>query len=258
MKYVVANWKMNLSVRESIALTRSVLRAVQGHEQFPGIVLCPSFTALQEVHKLLTRTRVKLGAQNAGPDRSGAYTGEAGIAQLEDVGCAYAIIGHSERRHQFGEDDELVRRRLEAVLTSELVPIVCVGEPKEVRDSGKEQAYVLKQLKSAFADLKIPRSKQVFIAYEPVWAIGSGNPATPQQAVQMHAVIREYMANEFKVAGERMMVLYGGSTDGKNAYQFLRESEIDGLLVGGASIKANEFTKVLDAACEVMEAQESV
>src|SRR5689334_11478306 len=123
MKYVVANWKMNLSVRESIALVRGVLRAVQGRDQFPGIVLCPSATALAEAHKLVTRTHIKLGAQNAGPDRAGAFTGEIGIAQLEDVGCEYAIVGHSERRLRFGEDESVVHDRLAAVLGSDLTPI---------------------------------------------------------------------------------------------------------------------------------------
>lgn len=258
MKYVVGNWKMNLSVRESIALVRSVLRAVQGRDHFPGIVVCPSFTALAEVHKVVTRTHVSLGAQNAGPDRAGAMTGEIGIAQLEDVGCDYVILGHSERRQRFGEDDAVVHDRLTAVLASDLTPIVCVGEPKDVRESGKEQAYVLKQLKLAFANQKLPRGKQVMVAYEPIWAIGSGNPATPAEAVAMHKVIRDFCASELKLTGDRVAVLYGGSIDGKNAYQFLREPEIDGLLVGGASIKANEFAKVLEAACDVMEAQESV
>ncbi len=258
MKYVIANWKMNLSVRESIALVRGVLRAVQGREQFPGIVLCPSFTALSEAQKLITRTHIALGAQNAGPDRAGALTGEEGITQLEDVGCTYAILGHSERRTRFHEDDTMVHDRLTAVLASSLTPILCVGEPKEVRDAGKTEAYVLRQLKLAFAGQKLPRGKQVIVAYEPIWAIGSGNPATPAQAVAMHKLIRDFLASELKLSGDKVAVLYGGSVDGKNAYQFLREPEVDGLLVGGASLKINEFSKILTAAGEVMEAQQTV
>ena len=258
MKYVIANWKMNLSVRESVALVRASLQAVQGRDQFPGIVLCPSATALSEAHKLLTRTHVKLGAQNAGPDRAGAYTGEIGIAQLEDVGCTYAIIGHSERRIRFGEADAVVHDRLMAVLASTLTPVLCVGESSEVREAGKQVAYVLKQLKLALANQKIPRGKQLIVAYEPIWAIGSGSPATPAQAMEMHVAIREFLASEYKLTGERVAVVYGGSVDSKNAYQFLRESEIDGLLVGGASIKAQEFAKILTAACDVVEAQDSV
>ena len=258
MKYIVGNWKMNLSVRESVALVRGVLRSIQGCEQLPHIVLCPSATALSEAHKLLTRTHIALGAQNAGPDRAGAMTGEIGIAQLEDVGCKYAILGHSERRLKFAESDELVRERLSAVLASDLTPILCVGEPAEVRAAGKEEAYILKQLKLALAGQKIPKGKTLIVAYEPVWAIGSGSPAAPAQAMAMHHVIREYLKSEFKLSGERVAVLYGGSVDGKNAYQFLREPEIDGLLVGGASLKIEAFGQILDSACEVMQAQLSV
>jgi triosephosphate isomerase len=258
MKYLVANWKMNLSVRESIALVRTVLLALQGRDQFPGVVICPSATALAEVHKLVTRTHLSLGAQNAGPDRAGAFTGEIGIAQLEDLGCTHAILGHSERRLKFHEDDAVVHDRLTAVLASSLTPIVCVGESAEVRQAGQEEAFVLRQLKLAFANQKITRGKQIMVAYEPVWAIGTGNPATPAQAVAMHGVIRDFLKHELKLPADRALVLYGGSIDAKNAYQFLREPEVDGLLVGGASIKANEFVKVLAAACDVIEAQAGV
>lgn len=255
MKYVVANWKMNLSVRESVALVRGVLHAIQGREHIPGIVVCPSFTALAEVHKLVTRTHIKLGAQNAGPNRAGAFTGEVGITQLEDVGCEYAIIGHSERRSAFGESEALVHSRLSALLASGLTPVLCVGEPIEARKAGKEELYVLKQLKSALTDQKVPQGQQIMIAYEPIWAIGSGQPATPEQIVAMHKAIRAFLASEFRLAGDNVIVLYGGSTNGDNAHQFLREPEIDGLLVGGASLKIKDFEKILSAASEVMEAQ---
>lgn len=258
MKYVIANWKMNLSVRESIALVRGVLRAVQGHDQLPGIVLCPSATALAEAHKLLTRTHVELGAQNVGPDKAGAMTGEIGTSQLEDVGCKYVILGHSERRRQFLESDAVVHDRLAATLASAITPVLCVGETAEVRASGKHVAYVLQQLKAAFADQKIPRGKRVVVAYEPVWAIGSHDAATPAEIVEMHAAIRDFLLGDLRLPKANIAVLYGGSVDGENAYQFLREAEIDGLLVGGASLKINEFTKILGAAFDVLEAQEGV
>ncbi|MFZ2682330.1 MAG: triose-phosphate isomerase [Patescibacteria group bacterium] len=258
MKYVIANWKMNLSVRESVALVRGVLLTLQGREHFPRIVLCPSATALSEVHKLVTRTHLELGAQNAGPERAGAMTGEVGLAQLEDVGCSYAIIGHSERRLQFNESDEVVRQRLTAVLASQLTPVLCVGESREVREAGQAEAFVLKQLKSALVGQHIARDKRVVVAYEPIWAIGAGQPATPAEAIAMHATIRQYLQAEFGLSGDKVAILYGGSIDGENAHQFLRESEIDGVLVGGASIKATEFAKVLAVACEVMEAQATV
>ncbi len=255
MKYVVANWKMNLSVRESIALVRGVLLAVQGRDQLPEVIICPSFTALFEVNKLIARSHVKLGAQNVGPDRAGALTGEIGIAQLEDVGCTHVLLGHSERRLRFREDEALVHERILAVLASELTPIVCVGETASVRASGQAEDYVLQQLKSAFNGLKIARTKQVLIAYEPVWAIGSEQSATPAQVVAMHTLIREYLVRDCKLAVEQVTVLYGGSIDSENAYQFLREPAIDGLLVGGASLNLNELTKIIMSACQVMEAQ---
>jgi triosephosphate isomerase (TIM) len=255
MKYVIANWKMNLTARESVALVRGVLRAMQGRELFPGIVLCPSFTALAEVHKLVTRTHIQLGAQNAGPDRAGALTGEIGLAQLEDTGCTYALVGHSERRLRFHEDDTLVHDRLAAVLGSSLMPVVCVGESQETRSAGQAETFVLQQLKRAFANQKIAHGKKILVAYEPVWAIGSGTPATPVEAVAMHKLIREYMLNDLKLSAEEVAVIYGGSVDATNAYQFLREPEIDGVLVGGASLKIKDFELILDAAVEVMEAQ---
>lgn len=255
MKYVIGNWKMNLATRESLALVRGVLRALQGKEVVPSVVLCPSFTSLTEVHKLLTRTRVELGAQNAGPDRSGAMTGEIGLSQLEDTGCKYAIIGHSERRTMFHEDDSLVRSRLSAVLASALNPILCVGEPAEVRARNEAVSYVTEQLHAALRDQSVPRGKRLIVAYEPIWAIGTGQPATPQDAVEMHGAIREVVKQYARLDGDRVAVVYGGSVDGANAYQFLREAEIDGVLVGGASLRLHEFEGILKAAIEVIESQ---
>ncbi len=255
MKYIIGNWKMNLATRESLALVRGVLRALQGKEVVPSVVLCPSFTSLTEVHKLLTRTRVELGAQNAGPDRAGAMTGEVGLAQLEDVGCKYAIIGHSERRAQFHEDDALIRARLTAVLASSLTPILCVGEPADARARNEAVSYVTEQLHAALRDQAMPRGKKLVVAYEPIWAIGSGHPATPQDAVAMHRAIRDVVKQYARLDGDRVAVVYGGSVEGANAYQFLREAEIDGVLVGGASLRLNEFESILQAATEVIEAQ---
>lgn len=258
MKYVVGNWKMNLGTRETVALIRGVLRSVQGREQSPSIIVCPSFTALAEAHKLVTRTRVELGAQNAGLDRAGAFTGEIGLSQLEDVGCKYALVGHSERRTRFHEDDALVRERLTAVLASDLTPILCVGESQAVRKAGEAENHIAQQLKKALAEQKIPRGKKVMIAYEPIWAIGTGTPATPAQALEMHRVIRSIAKGLTGVSDERIVVLYGGSVDKGNAYQFLREPEVDGVLVGGASLKIAEFHGIIMAACDVMDAQADV
>lgn len=255
MKYVIANWKMNLSVRESVSLARGVLRILQGREHIPQLVVCPSFTALAEVQRILTRTHVKLGAQNAGPERFGAYTGEVGLAQLEDVGCEYALVGHSERRQRFYEDDALIRERMAAVLASSITPVLCVGESAEIREAGQQVHFVLKQLKAALADQKFSRAKRILIAYEPVWAIGSGTAATPREAVVMHTAIRDYLTSDLNLSAERIAVVYGGSVTGENAQSFLREDAIDGVLVGGASMQALAFAEVVEAACEVVEAQ---
>ncbi len=258
MKYVIGNWKMNLGTRESLALVRGVLRALQGKETVPKIIICPSFTALSEVHKLLTRTRIELGAQNAGPDRAGAYTGEIGLAQLEDIGTKYALIGHSERRVVFHEDDALVRSRLTAVMASTLTPILCVGEPIEVRVRQEASTYVTEQLHAALRDQSIPRSKRLIVAYEPVWAIGTGNTPSVLDAVAMHRVIRDVVRQYAHLDDDRFSVVYGGSVDGETAYQFLREAEIDGVLVGGASLRLREFESIIRAATEVLEAQGTV
>ncbi len=234
---------MNLGIRESVALARGTLLALQGKEKVPEVILCPSFTALAEVHKTLARTRMHLGAQSDGPARSGAFTGEVGVAQLEDAGCSYVIIGHSERR-ALGETPEIVAKKLAAVSESAtLTPILCVSEAAE--------------LKPSLALVKPTRAKKLFVAYEPLSAIGTGNPATPADAVrELTALKAELVALGF--ASENLVMLYGGSTNAENAYSYLREPIIDGLLVGGASLKVQEITGIISAAYEVITAKPDV
>ncbi|MFA5946585.1 MAG: triose-phosphate isomerase [Patescibacteria group bacterium] len=243
MKYIVANWKMNLGIRESVALARGTLLALQGKEIVPEVILCPSATALAEVHKTLARTRMHLGAQNVGPGRSGAFTGEEGVAQLEDVGCKYVILGHSESR-ALGEGPETIAKKMAAVWESaSLTPILCVSEMGE--------------LKSSLSLVKPSRSKKLFLAYEPTWAIGTGNPATPADAVrELTALKTELTAIGF--SADALVMLYGGSTNAENAYSYLREPVIDGLLVGGASLKVQEITGIINAAHEVITASPEI
>lgn len=241
MKTIVANWKMNLGVRESVAQARGVLRLIQGKETLPAIVLCPSFTALSDVRKVTVRSRVELGAQNVGPLRDGAFTGEVSAAQLEDVGCRYVIVGHSERRGAFHEDDDMIADRLKAAFASGLTPILCVGD-----DTATE-------LMRAFRGVDVPRRAAFFVAYEPASAIGTGNAKQPSDVLAKHRVIRAALT-ELKLA-DRAQILYGGSVDAGNAYSFLREPEIDGVLVGGASLKIHEFEGIVKAACDVIAAQ---
>jgi len=251
MKTVIANWKMNVGIRESVALGRGVLLGLRGRKVIPELVICPPFVALGEVRKLIARSKVSLGAQNMSWEEQGSFTGEISPRMLEEVGVSHVIIGHSERRQFLGETDEMVNKKLLTALKSGFVPVLCIGEQKSDRDNGKAEEVVLDQLKKALSEVNLKRKDQLLIAYEPIWAIGTGVSATSKDAVEMHTVIRETAIN---ILGEaNISILYGGSINGKNAYEFLRENEIDGVLVGGASLKLNQFTEIVSAAVEVME-----
>lgn len=257
MKYVVGNWKMHLGIRESVALARGILRGLRGKEVTPEVILCPPFTALAEVHKVVARSRVGLGAQNCGTERAGAFTGEVSTLMLEDAGAGHVLVGHSERRTLFQESDELINKRMHAANESKLTPILCVGETMEVRDAGEAHTFVRNQISSALAGVRFKRGDKLFIAYEPIWAIGSGNPATVADIVDIHQTIRAHVASLDLVDEQDLLLLYGGSVDDDNAYQYLREREIDGLLVGGASLKLQQFHGIIDAAAEVIQAQQN-
>lgn len=257
-KMIIANWKMNLGIRESLALAKTVLLGLQGKEVAPRVVLCPSFLALADVHKVIARSRVALGAQDVGPDRFGAYTGAVGVGHLEDVGCSYVLLGHSERRVVFGETDELIRRKITAVAHGKGVQaIVCVGESADDHTSGDAVQAVVRMLRRSLAAAELPKGSPLpIIAYEPVWAIGSGVQPTVPEVLAIVRALRETMEELFPKRAS-YPVLYGGSVNAENAYVFLREPEIDGVLVGGASLKVQEFQGILSAACEVMNYQSS-
>lgn len=257
-KMIIANWKMNLGIRESLALAKTVLLALQGKEIAPRVVLCPSFLALADVHKILVRSRVALGAQDVGPDRFGAYTGAVGVGHLEDVGCSYVLLGHSERRVVFGETDELIRRKIDVVARAkQLQSIVCVGEFAREHASGDAISAAVRMLRRSLAAVELPKGSPLpILAYEPVWAIGSGVQPTVPEVLGVIRALRETMKELFP---NRVSypILYGGSVHAENAYAFLREPEIDGILVGSASLKVQEFQGILSAACEVMNYQSS-
>ncbi|MBI1907978.1 triose-phosphate isomerase [Candidatus Uhrbacteria bacterium] len=255
MKTVIGNYKMHLGSRESVALVRGVLHGIRGSEALPDIVVCPSSTALADVRKLIARSHVALGAQNVAPQPSGPLTGEISAQQLADAGCTHVLVGHSERRRSLGETDAMVHDKAVQAFAAGLTPVVCVGETAEERAAGKAEEAVARQVRAAFDGLRLPKRSVCMVAYEPVWAIGSGTPATPADAVAMHRVVRKALHESQHIAETDAKVLYGGSVDGANAYAFLRERDIDGVLVGGASLKIHEFLAIISAASEVITAQ---
>lgn len=255
MKLIVGNWKMNIGTRESSALSRGVLLGLRGQRVVPDVVVCPPFPSLGEVHKIVARSRVALGAQNVFWEDAGAFTGEVSARMLTELGVQYVIIGHSERRRHLRETDDMVHAKVVAAVRGKLTPIVCVGETQEQRSRGEAETVVAEQLRTALRHARFGREGLV-VAYEPVWAIGTGESATPQDAVMMHEMIRRVLSEELaQDAAQKTRVIYGGSVDGGNAYAFLREPVIEGVLVGGASVKISQFNEIIKAASDVLEAQ---
>lgn len=245
---VAGNWKMNKTSGEALALAGDIARALGDFEPV-DVVLCPPFTALHAVSRAIGGTRIALGAQNLHWEKAGAFTGEIAAAQLLDAGCAHVIIGHSERRQFFGETDDTVSRRLGAALAAGLTPIVCVGETLDQRKTGRTEAVIREQVQKGLAGLDADALGRLVIAYEPVWAIGTGMTATPDQAQDTHAFIRgllKSMAGE-AVAGA-VRIQYGGSVKPANAKELFGRPDIDGGLIGGASLDAASFVAIVKAA----------
>jgi triosephosphate isomerase len=212
------------------------------------VAVCPPFVYLQQVGKALSASRVALGAQDIYFEQKGAFTGEISPAMLKDVGCTYVLCGHSERRHVIGETDELINKKVHAAILGGLLPILCVGELLEERKQNKITEVITRQMKKGLAGLTPEKVSAVTIAYEPVWAIGTGLTATPQQAQEVHALIRELMAQIYnkKIASEAR-IQYGGSVKADNAGELMGQEDVDGLLVGGASLKADDFVTIIKA-----------
>ena len=245
---VAGNWKMNKTIEEAKAL---VLELIQGLEAIPTVdnVLFPPYTALAPLHDMLKNTKIGLGAQNLHWEESGAYTGEVSPLMVKEL-CQYVIIGHSERRQYFGETDETVNKKVKSALSHGLIPIVCIGETKDENRAGKTTEIITKQLRNGFNDLSPNDMEKVIIAYEPIWAIGTGITATPEDANSVHSdVIRPIIQEMFgDKAANAVRILYGGSVKAHNARDFFVMPSIDGGLVGGASLKADEFIKITEAA----------
>jgi triosephosphate isomerase len=242
---IAGNWKMFKTQSETAGTIRSLLEEVEGHEK-AEVVICPPFTSLAEAGRLLTSSSVRLGAQDVHWEEEGAYTGEISVRMLLDCGCDYVIIGHSERRQYFAESDESVNRKLTKAMEASLSPIVCVGETLEEREGGRVSEVVLGQLSWAVAGLTENDASLLIIAYEPVWAIGTGKTATPEVAEEVHAMIRKWLAQTFSEdISSKVRVLYGGSVKPSNIEELMAQPDIDGALVGGASLEARTFARIV-------------
>ncbi|MFM2287539.1 MAG: hypothetical protein RL684_682 [Pseudomonadota bacterium] len=245
-KIVAGNWKMHGSRTENAALVEAVLAGVTSDRT--TCLICPPLVYLQEVWRMLRGGAVALGAQNVCAEAGGAYTGEVAAAMLKDVGCEYVLVGHSERRALYGEDSVGVARKFQAVIGSGLIPILCVGEQLADREAGRTEAVVGAQLDAVLQLSGVGAFERAVIAYEPVWAIGTGRTASPDQAQAVHAFIRQRLAGEdAKIAGA-VRVLYGGSVKAGNASELFSMPDVDGGLIGGASLKAEEFLAIFNAA----------
>ncbi len=243
---IAGNWKMNMTEREAISLVRTLM---QRSRYYSGveILICPPFTSLSQLHKLLVSSSILLGAQNISDQPSGAYTGEIS-GKMAGEFCTYVILGHSERRSYFGEDDSLINRKVKAARESGLVPVLCVGESLAERDAGQAAGVISRQIRGALEGVSISRAAEMVIAYEPVWAIGTGRSASPEDISEMISeVIRPGLAGQWgeELAGG-IRILYGGSVDPGNAGGYIKQFEIDGALVGGASLSAEKFLGIID------------
>ncbi len=242
---IAGNWKMNKTPDEATALIRALVPLVK--DAAWDVVVCVPFTNLHAVREAISGTSVRLGAQNMHWQQSGAYTGEISAAMLKAAGADYVIIGHSERRQYFAETDETVNKKTLAAVAAGLTPIVCVGELKAQREAGYTDSLVTYQIQTALTGLTAQQVENIVIAYEPVWAIGTGLTATDEQANETIRVIRGAVASMFgQAAADKVRIQYGGSMNPKNVHGLMRQPEIDGGLIGGASLSAEDFAKVVN------------
>ena len=247
-KVIAGNWKMNMDLHQSQKLVSEIINGL-GKDNKAEVIVCPPFTSLSEVSSLLKGIQIKLGAQNMHFEESGAYTGEVSAEMLKSVGCEYVILGHSERRVIFNESDEMINKKIKTALSKGLKPIFCVGELLGQRESGKTMQIISAQIEKGLDGITSDQMKSIIIAYEPVWAIGTGKTATPQQAQEVHLFIRELVAKKFSTSvAENLIIQYGGSVKPDNSGELLSQKDIDGALVGGACLKADSFLGIIASA----------
>lgn len=246
IKIVAGNWKMNTSLDEGIALVKNLR---EGYNlSSPQMIVIPPFTHLTAVADILKGTVIEVGAQNCHQETKGAYTGEVSAAMLKSCDIPFVILGHSERRQYYNETDSLLAIKVNSALTQGLTPIFCVGEPLEIRNKGEQNEYVLNQFIHGLFHLYSDDFEKLVIAYEPIWAIGTGVTASPEQAQDMHAFIREQIKNKYgQKTAESISILYGGSVKGSNAKDIFSKPDVDGALVGGASLDVVDFLKIANS-----------
>lgn len=245
--FIAGNWKMNLNRAESIALARGIAEK-RGSSEPADVAICPPSVYLDAVREVLKSAGkdVGLGAQNMYSEPNGAFTGELSAAMLVDIGCQYVILGHSERRQFFGETNESVKKKTAAALAAGLIPIVCLGELLAEREAGTTTQVVTEQFDGSLGGFSHEEMSRVVIAYEPVWAIGTGKVATPAQAEEVHATLRQLLTDRYsKNVADAVRIQYGGSVKADNAAELLSQPNIDGALVGGASLKVDSFLGIL-------------
>ncbi len=241
---IAGNWKMNKTVGEACALVRAIKSGMTA-ETDCQVVLAPPFTTLASVAAEIRNTSLILAAQNVYWESKGAFTGEISVPMLEEIGCGMVILGHSERRQYFGETDATVNKRVRAVLGSKLQPIVCIGETLEQRESGKHHSVVAQQLAGGLDGLTHRDLLRIILAYEPVWAIGTGRTATPEVAQAMHGYIRSWLSEKFGQNAQEVRIIYGGSVKPDNIDALMQQPDIDGALVGGACLEAESFLRII-------------
>ena len=244
---VAANWKLNGSLEMADALV-SAINAHSATCADVDVVISPPFPYLVKVAGLINANNVYLGAQSAAQHQSGAYTGEVSATMLAEFGCKYVIVGHSERREYYGETDEVVADKFQQIQSAGLLPILCVGESLEQRESGVMQETIVGQVRAVVEQAGIEAMNKAVIAYEPIWAIGTGKTATPDQAQEVHAIIRAEIAKQSSSVAEQLRILYGGSVKAGNAAELFSQTDIDGGLIGGASLDAEQFNAIVSAA----------
>ena len=241
---MAGNWKMNKTITEAVSLVEN-LKAQIGHPQDRDILVCPPFTALDRVAQAVQGSPIAVGAQNINDNLNGAFTGEIAPGMIKEAGAAYVLVGHSERRQYYGESDTLINKKTLLALTQGLIPIVCVGETLSEREGGETFKVVEKQITEGLKGLSPAQVKTLVLAYEPVWAIGTGKTATPEQAQEVHAFIRKILEGLFAGTSQNVRILYGGSMKPDNVDLLMSQPDIDGGLVGGASLKPEDFARIV-------------